>query len=102
MQIMYYGRRGKYVAVTVKKLCAQKAQLVACASFDDVLKSIAENGGDPFKIGVIPILQDRPQGYKTLAVINKLHVVSDTNVPLQIKTPEQKVRPATVRAYDIS
>lgn len=101
MQIMYYGRRGKYVAETLKKLCVPKAELVACASFDAVLHGIAAKGGNPYKIGIIPVLQERPDDCKTIAVINKLHVVSNMYIPLQIKVPEQKTRSALVRAYSM-
>ena len=91
MQVMCYARRSAYVADLIKKQYPQ-ATIVECTSFEGVLERTSEQGGDPNKIGIIPILQERNPAYITLATINNLHVVSLTQTRITIKSQHELIK----------
>ena len=99
MVIYCHGRRSKHAAGIIIGT-HPKAQLVLCASFEEVIERVAEIEGDPNKLGIVAVLTPRPDGLHTLATINGLHVVSPSNIPLQVVIGEAKRRVDPVMLYE--
>lgn len=99
MQIMFYARRGKYVAATIQQLYPQ-AQIILCESYEEALKRIMEPGGDPCKLAVIPRTQERDASILILSEMNGLQIVSQARIALQIPQPS-KGAPEPVTPYRV-
>jgi hypothetical protein len=86
---MYFGRRSKHIVGVITK-AHPSIRSVQCYSFQDVLAQITYTGGDPYKVGLVPVLQDVDHDIHTLTTFGGFRLVSTAEIPFLTSFLDQK------------